>query len=102
MYNINIEIKKILNFLIIAFLVITFIGCGNSTSTAPESTQKQSATNTITPDTVDAKVEDKFNIDNTTQLSPMSNNQRAFIGNWYGKENYLQVRLQLRSDGSYK
>ena len=49
---------------------------------------------------VDKKVEDKFGKDMTSQ-SAADAERDAFVGNWYGKERYLQIRLQLKADGTY-
>ena len=50
--------------------------------------------------TVDEKVNEKFGEDNSTPIS-MDADRRAFVGNWYGTKNYLQIRLQLKADGTY-
>ncbi len=55
---------------------------------------------TIDPQTVDTKVWNKFGKDATSQEA-MGDAQEAFIGNWYGTKNYLQVYLQLKTDGTY-
>ena len=57
--------------------------------------------NSIDAATVDEKVEEKFGKDDTAPAS-MGDDQKAFVGNWYGTQNYLQIKLQLRADGTYR
>ena len=54
----------------------------------------------IAPQLVDSKVEEKFGKDTTSPIT-MNPSQQLFVGNWYGNANYLQIRLQLRADGTY-
>ena len=64
---------------------------------------------TVTADTdhpidsqeVDDKVDGKFGEDTSSPVF-MDADQKAFVGNWFGRQNYLQIRLQLKADGSYR
>ena len=55
----------------------------------------------VSPEDVDQKVSDKFGSDDSTPVS-MSRDAKEMIGNWYGKKGYMQIRLQLRADGTYQ
>ena len=68
--------------------------------TIQNSTNKPNLNSNIASQLVDSKVEEKFGKDTTSPIT-MNSTQQLFIGNWYGSENYVQVRLQLKADGTY-
>jgi hypothetical protein len=50
--------------------------------------------------TVDDKVNDKFGVDTST--GSLSKDEAIVAGNWYGEKDHLEIRLQLRKDGTYR
>jgi len=83
------------------FLVIV-TGCGGGSSSGNHNDYDNTTSNqNIQPDDIDQKVVDKFGHDTSLPVQ-MSDDAKKMVGNWYGKKEYMQIRLQLRADGRYK
>ncbi len=82
---------------VMMLLTAVLSGCDSAGQTADSNDQSDG----VPPETVDTKVTDKFGEDDSVPID-MDQDSKAMVGNWYGKKDYLQIRMQLRADGTYK